>query len=278
MHVRISLTTLPLQQEHNDYCPRTRESWILKRYCLLLKLVFACWLNKGMKRRDPHRCLWCLSLLSITESLHSQMCPLFHTNAVINCFNRHAHCRAPTSAPIYISKRPASIYMNASQLTNSQTFVRRAGSPLPQNERNAITQSAQRPPASIQEKRPPVQPTSINPHSYEPWVLCSVPYSHSCRYPLHLRAAARLRLRLLSILWPCRPSHGACAANTDENSLHIRPRSRKREPDCGVNCSRLFSSSLGVQSWAASTSQAEWRGSCPRALQWHPGPIHSASV
>lgn len=163
---------------------------------------------------------------------------------MINWFNAHAHCRVATSAPIYISKRPGRIYMNASQLTHSEPFVRRAGSPLPQNERNAITQPAQRPPSSRQEKRP----TSINPRSHELGVLCSVPYSHSCRYPLHLCAAARLRLRLLSILWPRRPSHGACAANTGENSLHIRPRSRKKEPDCGVNCSRLFSSSLGVQS------------------------------
>lgn len=196
---RNTLITVP-EQESPEF---------LKRFCLL-NLVFACWLNKEMKRRDRHRSLWCLSLLSITAPLHSQMRPLFHTNAIINCFNRHAHCRAPTSAPIYISKRLARIYMNASQLTNSEPFVRRAGSPLPQNERNAITRPAQRPPASLQEKRPPVQPTSTNPRSHELCVLCSVPYSHSCRYPLHLCAAARLRLRLLSILWPRRPSHVCC--------------------------------------------------------------------
>lgn len=134
-----------------------------------------------------------------------------------------------------------------------------------------MTQPAQRPPASLQEKRPPVQPTSINPHSHELWILCSVPYSHSCLYPLQLCATARLRLRLLR-----RPSRLACAASIHENSPNILPRSRKREPDCAVNCSRLFSSSLGVQNWAASTSEAEWRGSCPCALQWHPGP-HSFS-
>lgn len=81
---------------------------------------------------------------------------------------------------------------------------------------------------------------------------------------------------VFSILWLRRPSRGACAASIQENSPNILPRSRKREPDCAVNCSRLFSSSLGVQNWAASTSEAEWRGSCPCALQWHPGP-HSFS-
>lgn len=176
---RNTLITVP-EQESPEF---------LKRFCLL-NPVFACWLNKGMKRRDRHS-LWCLSLLSITAPLRSWMRPLFHTNAIINCFNRHAHCRAPTSAPIYISKRPARIYMNASQLTNSEPFVRRAGSPLPQNERNAISQPAQRPPASLQQKRPPVQPTSINPRSHELRVLCSVPYSQlPVSSPLMRRSAA----------------------------------------------------------------------------------------
>lgn len=114
----------------------------------------------------------------------------------------------------------------------------------PQNERNALTQPAQRPPASLQEKRPPAQPTPINPRSHELGVLCSVPYSHSCRHPLHSGSGC--------VSSPFCGRAGLHTARVLQSPTKIAsisvPGSGKKEPDRGVDRSRLFSSSLGVQS------------------------------
>lgn len=88
-----------------------------------------CWPNKEMERRERLCCLRCFPSLSITP-LESQMASFIPTNAIINYFNRQAHC------PIFNlgrnlhlkkqnKKRPARIYMHASQLVNANHLLRR---------------------------------------------------------------------------------------------------------------------------------------------------------
>lgn len=109
------------------------------------------------------------------------MWSFIQTNAIINYFNRHAHCGISASVAIYISKRPSRIYINASHFTKASHLSGRMVPRCPKKKRrNVITKPAQRPPAS-QEKRPLSKSSLplINPRSLGLGILCSVSYSRS---------------------------------------------------------------------------------------------------
>lgn len=84
-----------------------------------------CWPNKEMERRERLCYLRCFPSLSITP-LESQMASFIPTNAIINYFNRHAHCLIFNAIYIWKNKKkPARIYMHASQLANANHLLRR---------------------------------------------------------------------------------------------------------------------------------------------------------